>query len=76
MARIELRKGALVPEHSHANEQISTIERGRAKFVLDGVEHTLAAGDCIHWKSTVPHLVRNDGVAPAEVVWVLTPRLF
>lgn len=49
---------------------------GELVFTVDGVEHTLEQGDCIHWNSTVPHLVRNDGRVPAEVVWVLTPRLF
>jgi hypothetical protein len=33
-------------------------------------------GDAVHHRSTVPHLVRNDETRPAEVLWVLTPRLF
>jgi quercetin dioxygenase-like cupin family protein len=45
-------------------------------FSVDGVEHLLETGDSIHYQSTVPHLVRNDGAQPAEVLWVLTPRLF
>lgn len=45
---------------------------GELVFTVDGVEHTLETGDCIHYRSTVPHLIRNDGARPAEVLWVLT----
>jgi mannose-6-phosphate isomerase-like protein (cupin superfamily) len=63
-------------DYAHDGEEFAYVLSGELVFTVDGVEHTLAAGDCIHWKSTVPHLVRNDGDTPAEVVWVLTPKLF
>ena len=34
VARVYLKKGGLVPEHSHPNEQISMLEQGSLKFVL------------------------------------------
>ena len=63
-------------DYAHDGEEFAYVLSGELVFTVEGVEHTLVAGDCIHWKSTVPHLVRNDGDMPAEVVWVLTPRLF
>lgn len=63
-------------DYAHEGEEFAYVLSGDLVVTVDGVEHALTAGDCIHWKSNVPHLVRNDGDAPAEVVWVLTPRLF
>jgi transcriptional regulator with XRE-family HTH domain len=63
-------------DYAHDGEEFAYVLSGELVFTVDGVEHTLEAGDCIHWKSTVPHLVRNGGAVSAEVVWVLTPRLF
>jgi transcriptional regulator with XRE-family HTH domain len=63
-------------DYAHEGEEFAYVLSGELVFTVDGVEHTLEAGESIHWKSTVPHLVRNDGAVSAEVVWVLTPRLF
>ena len=63
-------------DYAHAGEEFAYILSGTLTFSVDGVEHRLEAGDCIHYPSTVPHLVRNDGREPADVLWVLTPRLF
>jgi quercetin dioxygenase-like cupin family protein len=38
LARLLLRKGCIVPEHSHENEQITYILEGALKFVLGGEE--------------------------------------
>jgi transcriptional regulator with XRE-family HTH domain len=65
-----------IDDYAHDGEEFAYVLSGELVFTVDGMEHTLTAGDCIHWSSNVPHLVRNDGELPAEVVWVLTPRLF
>ncbi|HVN06029.1 MAG TPA: cupin domain-containing protein [Bryobacteraceae bacterium] len=57
VARIRLAKGAVVPEHSHSNEQISMIESGALRFVLAGEERTLRAGDVLVIPPDVPHMV-------------------
>ena len=44
IARIELAKGCIVPEHAHVNEQISMVEQGRLLFRIGGSELTLEAG--------------------------------
>jgi quercetin dioxygenase-like cupin family protein len=64
-------------DHAHDGEEFAYVLSGALVFRVDGVEHRLEAGDGIHYQSTVPHLVRNESRArPAEVLWVLTPRLF
>ena len=55
MARFEMRKGALVPEHSHHNEQISTVEKGRLKFLLGGKEVIVGTGDLLFIPPHTPH---------------------
>lgn len=65
VARIYLKKGCVVPEHSHPNEQISTIERGRLKFVLGGREIILEEGQSLHIPANAPHSAEalDDSVA-------------
>jgi transcriptional regulator with XRE-family HTH domain len=63
-------------DYAHEGEEFAFVLSGALVFTVDGVEHVIAAGDGIHYQSIVPHLVRNEGSYPAEVLWVLTPRLF
>jgi quercetin dioxygenase-like cupin family protein len=55
VARLDIRKGCSVPEHSHHNEQISMIEQGSMRFVLAGVEKIVKAGEVLHIPANVPH---------------------
>ena len=55
VARLDIRKGCSVPEHSHHNEQISMIERGSMRFVLGGVEKIVRAGEVLQIPPHVPH---------------------
>jgi quercetin dioxygenase-like cupin family protein len=57
VARMYLRKGCVVAEHSHHNEQISMVEQGSAKFILAGAERVLSAGDVVLIPPGVPHSV-------------------
>ncbi len=36
IARLELRQGAVVPEHHHVHEQVATVERGALVFHMEG----------------------------------------
>jgi hypothetical protein len=47
VARVYLKKGCLVPEHSHHNEQISMLEQGALRFVIGGVEKVVKAGEVL-----------------------------
>jgi quercetin dioxygenase-like cupin family protein len=55
LARIILRKGCIVPQHSHENEQISYILEGALKFAIEGQEIVVAAGEVLVIPSHVPH---------------------
>ena len=65
VARLNLRKGGSVPEHSHHNEQISMIEQGTVKFVIGGVEQLAKAGQVMRIPPHVPHSAQalEDSVA-------------
>jgi len=56
IARMELQKSAVVPEHSHMNEQISIVEKGALKFLLEGVEQIVRAGEIL----TIPPHARHS----------------
>ncbi|HYL38349.1 MAG TPA: cupin domain-containing protein [Bryobacteraceae bacterium] len=55
VARVYLKKGGRVPEHSHPNEQISMLEQGSLKFVLAGVEKILKPGQVLRIPPHLPH---------------------
>jgi quercetin dioxygenase-like cupin family protein len=65
VARLFLRAGCSVPEHSHHNEQISMIEQGTVKFVIGGVEQLAKAGQVMRIPPHVPHSAQalEDSVA-------------
>jgi quercetin dioxygenase-like cupin family protein len=47
MARFFLKKGCFVQAHSHENEQMSTVITGAMKFVIDGAEVVVKAGETV-----------------------------
>jgi len=55
VAQIFLKEGCPVPEHRHESEQISYIIRGALKFVVEGEEIVVRAGELLHVRSNVPH---------------------
>ena len=55
VARILLKKGCVVPMHSHFNEQISHAESGVLRFTIDGREIIVRAGDFLCIPPHVPH---------------------
>ncbi len=55
IARVLLAKGAHVPLHQHHNEQISYILEGRLRFVMDGREIMVGAGEVLCIPPNVPH---------------------
>jgi quercetin dioxygenase-like cupin family protein len=77
VARVYLRKGCSVPEHSHHNEQISMMERGSLKFVIAGQEKVLKAGQVLRIPPHVPHsaealedCVAVDLFSPPRQDWI------
>ncbi|HEY5086005.1 MAG TPA: cupin domain-containing protein [Gemmatimonadaceae bacterium] len=58
LAHVYLAKGAVVPQHSHHNEQLTYILEGALQFWIgqDGSEETIVrAGEVLHIPSHVPH---------------------
>jgi quercetin dioxygenase-like cupin family protein len=55
LAQIYLKRGALVPMHSHESEQMTYILQGALKVVVDGEEMTVREGEVLHIPSHAPH---------------------
>jgi quercetin dioxygenase-like cupin family protein len=55
VARILLKKGCVVPLHSHHNEQVSYVLEGAMKFWIDGQEILLRAGEVLTIPPHMPH---------------------
>ena len=77
LARVLLKKGCIVPEHSHHNEQLTYILEGALKFWIDGKEITVHAGETLCIPSNVPHkaealedTVDLDVFAPPRADWI------
>jgi quercetin dioxygenase-like cupin family protein len=72
IARLNLQKGAVVPEHSHINEQVANVERGALKFHIGGADVVVSAGESLAIPPNVPHgaIALEDTV----VTDVFTPR--
>ena len=55
LTRVLLKKGCIVPLHSHVNEQISYIIEGALKFFIDGKEIVVRAGQVLTIPPDMPH---------------------
>jgi quercetin dioxygenase-like cupin family protein len=55
LSRVLLKKGCVVPMHSHVNEQLSYILEGALKFFIDGKEITVHAGQVLTIPPNMPH---------------------
>lgn len=71
IARLELKKGCTVPEHSHVNEQVSTVEAGALLFYIGGREQVVRAGESLVIPPHLPH--RVDALEDTTVVDVFSP---
>lgn len=71
IARFDLKRGGIVPLHSHHNEQVSYVMSGKLTFRIDGREIDVAAGEVLQIPGGVPHEVVV--VEDATVVDVFSP---
>jgi quercetin dioxygenase-like cupin family protein len=55
LARVLLKKGCVVPEHSHENEQVTYILEGALKFSIDGKGIVVREGEVLCIPSNMPH---------------------
>jgi len=64
LARVLLKKGCVVPLHSHHNEQVTYILEGALKFGLNGEEIVVRSGEVLCIPPNMPH----DAVALEDTV--------
>lgn len=57
VCRIRLKKGAVVPMHSHENEQITMLESGALRFIFDQEDKVIRAGETLAIPPHAPHRV-------------------
>ena len=55
------------------SEELFLVLEGSIEFELDGETMSLAAGDSVHYRSSVPHRASNQGTERAEVIYVISP---
>ena len=55
LARVLLKKGCVVPEHSHENEQLTYILEGALKFWIGGKEVLVSSGQVLCIPPHLPH---------------------
>ena len=55
IARVLLKKGCVVPMHSHVNEQVTYILEGALTFRIDGREIVVGPGEVLTIPSNMPH---------------------
>ena len=77
LARVLLKKGCVVPEHSHPNEQITFIMAGALKFWIDGRELVVGPGETLTIPPNMPHkaealedTVDFDVFSPPRADWM------
>jgi len=72
IARVFLKKGAIVPRHSHHNEQITFILDGCLKFTFDDGELLLNGGEVLLIPPNVPH--KAEAMVDTDDLDVFIPR--
>lgn len=55
LVQVYVKRGCLVPLHSHASEQMTYVLQGGLKFLVGGEEITVREGEVIHIPSGVEH---------------------
>ncbi len=78
LARLVLRKGAIVPEHHHKNEQITYVLEGALRFTMgDERVITVTTGQLLVIPSNMPHKAEAledtldlDVFSPPRADWI------
>jgi quercetin dioxygenase-like cupin family protein len=77
LARILLKKGCVVPLHSHHNEQLSYVLEGALRFTIGGKDTVVRSGEVLTIPPHLPHLVKalRDTVSldifhPPRMDWI------
>lgn len=71
IALFSLKKGCLVPTHSHDSEQISNVISGSLRFVVDGRQIIVRSKETLRIPPRVPHSA--EALEDSEVLDVFSP---
>ena len=71
LAQIYLKRGALVPMHTHDSEQMTYVLQGALRLLVAGDEVTLRDGEVLHIKPGVAHQV--EALDDTFVLGVFSP---
>jgi transcriptional regulator with XRE-family HTH domain len=55
------------------SQEICLVLSGEVCFDIDGTDHHLGTGGSIEFRSSTPHRVVNNSMAPASVLWIISP---
>jgi len=55
LAQTYLKRGALVPMHTHESEQMTYVLQGALRFLVEGEEIIVKEGEVLHIPSGTPH---------------------
>jgi len=77
LGRLYFPKGATVPSHRHPNEQITHVISGTLKFIIEGSEVMVRAGETLHIPSDAEHSAEAmeetdeiDAFSPIRTDWL------
>jgi quercetin dioxygenase-like cupin family protein len=77
VSRILLKKGCVVPMHSHVNEQVAYMLEGALRFTINGEDILVRAGELLCIPPNVPHqavaiedTVNIDIFTPQRADWI------
>ena len=80
LAQIYLKRGALVPIHTHDSEQMTYILQGALRFHVNGEEIIVREGEVLHIPSRLPHqaealedTLELDVFSPVRAEWMDAP---
>lgn len=71
MVRVTFAKGAVGYIHAHPHRQVTYVESGRFRFILDGRETDMAPGDCWFVAPGLPH--GATAIEAGSLIDVFTP---
>lgn len=77
LGRLSFPKGATVPAHTHPNEQITHVLSGALRFIIEGEEVVVRAGETLHIPSDAEHSAEAleetdeiDAFSPIRTDWL------
>jgi len=71
LAQVYLKRGAVVPRHAHASEQMTYVLQGALRMLVDGEEVTVREGEVLRIPTGVAHQV--EALDDTFVLGVFSP---